>query len=261
MWWKLLQQFVYSANTVLPAAVLSTGVTMVTSKKQTCRHPHGIDRLLQVGTSYSSFFLWVKTKIFPGNTDTNNSPDSEDHLCRNGTRPHYGPSRENGFGMASVSHEGQWESMRLTWHKSDKHGHFGTPTPFHVGMPLQPPALRNHLARTTLRFGRKSTTLDSGDSYYSSEWLYGTAKKKKTSFTTWQLFRSPGLAPPCLLYLAARSSSFFTNQESQANEHLLPRAVLDEIQTYTLLEFNLGDAGEGGRLSLTSKAWALPYLV
>lgn len=69
--------------------------------------------------------------------------------------------------------------MRLTWHKSDKHGHFGTPTPFHVGMPLQPPALRNHLARTTLRFGRKSTTLDSGDSYYSSEWLYGTAKKKK----------------------------------------------------------------------------------
>ena len=86
-------------------------------------------------------------------------------------------------------------------------------------------------------------------------------KKKKTSFTTWQLFRSPGLAPPCLLYLAARSSSFFTNQESQANEHLLPRAVLDEIQTYTLLEFNLGDAGEGGRLSLTSKAWALPYLV
>ena len=99
-------------------------------------------------------------------------------MCRNGTRPHYGPSRENGFGMASVSHEGQWESMRLTWHKSDKHGHFGTPTPFHVGMPLQPPALRNHLARTTLRFGRKSTTLDSGDSYYSSEWLYGTAKKK-----------------------------------------------------------------------------------
>ena len=69
--------------------------------------------------------------------------------------------------------------MRLTWHKWDKRGCFGTPTPFHVGMPLQPPALRNHLARTPLRFGRKSTTLDSGDSYYSSEWLYGTAKKKK----------------------------------------------------------------------------------
>ena len=149
--------------------------------------------------------------------------------------------------MASVSYGRQWESMRLTWHKSDKRGCFGTPTPFHVGMPLQPPALRNHLARTPLRFGRKSTTLDSGDSYYSSEWLYGTAKKKKkttTSFTTWQLFRSPGLAAPCLLYLAARSSSFFTNQESQANEHLLPWAVLDEIQTYTRLESYLGDAGE-----------------
>lgn len=69
-------------------------------------------------------------------------------------------------------------------------------------------------------------------------------KKNTTSFTTWQLFRSPGLAAPCLLYLAARSSSFFTNQESQANEHLLPWAVLDEIQTYTRLESNLGDAGE-----------------
>ena len=101
-------------------------------------------------------------------------------ICvRNGTRPREGPSRENGFGMASVSCEGQWESMRPTWHKSDKRGRFGTPTLFHVGMPLQPPAFRNRLARTTLRFGRKSTTLDSGDSYYSSEWLYGTAKKKK----------------------------------------------------------------------------------
>ena len=92
------------------------------------------------------------------------------------------------------------------------------------------------------------------------QWVYGTAKKKKkiTSFSTWKLFRSPGLAPLCLLYLEARSSSFFTNQESQANEHLLPWAVLYEIHTYTRLEFNLEDAGEGGRLNPTSKARALP---
>ena len=57
--------------------------------------------------------------------------------------------RENVFGMASVSYQRQWASMRFTWPKSDKHGRFGTPAPFHVGMPLQSLALKNRLARTS----------------------------------------------------------------------------------------------------------------
>ena len=87
MWWKSLQQSVYSANTVLPVTVLSTRVPVVTSKKQTWpasswNIPCIARNATQVGTSYSSFFLWIKNKIFPGNTDTKNSPDSKDHLCK-----------------------------------------------------------------------------------------------------------------------------------------------------------------------------------
>ena len=206
MWWKLLQQRVYSAHTVLLATVLSTGPTRWQAKRRHGRHPHGIYRLLpgiphKLGHPTLASFSELKPKYSQVILIQIIHQTLRTICVRNGTRPREGPSRENGFGMASVSCEGQWESMRPTWHKSDKRGRFGTPTLFHVGMPLQPPAFRNRLARTTLRFGRKSTTLDSGDSYYSSEWLYGTAKKKKKKNTLHLLLDSYSGAQGWLLHV------------------------------------------------------------